>query len=52
MSIINNWQTLIKPSKLKLTNDENSQYKATLVAEPLISGMVRKVEHLIKTEEQ
>jgi DNA-directed RNA polymerase subunit alpha len=38
MSIINNWQTLIKPSKLKLTNDENSQYKATLVAEPLERG--------------
>ena len=38
MSIINNWQSLIKPSKLKLTNDENSQYKATLVAEPLERG--------------
>ena len=38
MSIINNWQTLIKPTKLKLTNDENSQYKATLVAEPLERG--------------
>ena len=25
MSIINNWQALIKPSKLKLINDENAQ---------------------------
>ena len=38
MSIINNWQALIKPSKLKLVNDEESQYKATLVAEPLERG--------------
>ena len=38
MSIINNWQALIKPSKLKLINDEESQFKATLVAEPLERG--------------
>ena len=38
MSIINNWQSLIKPSKLKLTTDDDSQYKATLVAEPLERG--------------
>ena len=38
MSIINNWQSLIKPSKLKLTTEDDSQYKATLVAEPLERG--------------
>ena len=35
MSIINNWQSLIKPSKLKLDVDEDAIYKATLTAEPL-----------------
>jgi len=38
MSIINNWQALIKPSKLKLISDEDTQYKATLIAEPLERG--------------
>ena len=38
MSIINNWQALIKPSKLKLTPDEDSSFKATLTAEPLERG--------------
>ena len=38
MSIINNWQSLIKPSKLKLKTEDDSQYKATLVAEPLERG--------------
>ena len=38
MSIINNWQGLIKPSKLKLTPDEDSSFKATLTAEPLERG--------------
>ena len=38
MSIINNWQSLIKPSKLKLDVDEDSKYKATLTAEPLERG--------------
>ena len=38
MSIINNWQALIKPSKLKLISDNDIEFKATLVAEPLERG--------------
>ena len=33
-----NWTVLIKPRKVELVEDGNSQYKATLVAEPLERG--------------
>jgi len=35
MSIINNWQALIKPSKLSLVPSDTSSFQATLTAEPL-----------------
>ena len=38
MSIINNWQSLIKPSKLKLNVDEDDKYKGALTVEPLERG--------------
>ena len=38
MSIINNWQSLIKPSKLKLNVDEDAKYKGTLTVAPLERG--------------
>lgn len=33
-----NWQKLIKPSNIKVDGGEDSQYKATLIAEPLERG--------------
>ena len=48
MSIINNWQALIKPSKLKLISDEDTQYKATLIAEPLERGFGLTLEMLLE----
>ena len=38
MSIINNWQALIKPSKLSLVPSDTSSFQATLTAEPLERG--------------